>query len=419
MRATPEPARRARARSAAAALLAAACLLSLPRAAGESAGWPQFRGPNRDGVSAETGLLKSWPGDGPKELWRTELGRGFSGLSVTGGRVYTMYARGGDEFLVSLDASGGEVVWRLRTDGAWKDRFGDGPRSTPTVDDGVVYAMSAQGKLYAVKAADGIEVWSIDLKESYGADAPRWGVATSPLVEGKLLLVDVGGKKGNSIIAFDKKTGVEVWKSGDDRAGYASPIAITVGGRRQVIVFTAMHVVALSPVDGSLYWRVPWQTSYDVNAATPIFVPPNGLFVSSGYDVGGALYRIRADGETVDVELVWKSRSMKNQFSSSVLHDGHLYGFDEKTLKCIDAGTGETLWRQREFGHGSLIYADGHLIVLGDRGQLALVEATPDAYRQKGGSQVFNGKTWTAPTLVDGRLYLRDERELVVLDVAG
>jgi outer membrane protein assembly factor BamB len=381
--------------------------------------WPQYRGPNRDGVSSETGLLDQWSAGGPKELWRTSLGRGFSGISVSGGRIYTMFAEGSDEFVVCLDAATGQEIWRKGTGSNFKDRFGDGPRSTPTVDGELVFALGAKGKLHALGATDGQPIWSRDLPGEFGAEIPRWGYSSAPLVDGKLLLVDVGGQGGSSIVAFDKKTGKEVWRSQSDKAGYSAPVVMTVSGRRQVVFFTGTTLVSLAPEDGTLLWRQAWKTSYDVNAATPIFIPPDKLFVSSGYDVGAAVYRVKMDGQQAEVQEVWRTREMKNKFSSSVLHEGHLYGFDEKTFKCIDAASGETKWKFRGLGHGSLIFADGHLVVLGDEGTLVLVEATAAAYREQGRAQIFDGKTWTVPTLSGGKLYLRDEKQLVSLDVSG
>jgi outer membrane protein assembly factor BamB len=382
-----------------------------------AADWPQFRGPNRDGISDETGLLASWPEGGPRELWRIALGEGFSGISVVDGRIFTLYASGDDELAGCFDAATGEARWTYRLDSKWEDRFGNGPRSTPTVDGGLVYVLSANGKLAALNVEDGKPAWTKDLQAVYEAKPPEWGVSTSPQVEGEMLLVNVGGK-GASVVAFDKKTGKEVWKTQSDPAGYSAPLTVEVDGVRQVIFFTATGLLSLSPKDGSLLWKQAWKTSYDVNATTPIFIAPNRIFVSTGYDVGAAVYKLKSNGEKFGVDEVWRNREMKNKFSSSVLHDGHIYGFDEKTLKCINAATGETRWQHRDLGHGSLLYADGHLIALGDAGQLALVEATPDEFRQKGSAQVFKGKTWTVPTLVGGRLYLRDEKQLVSMIVS-
>jgi len=381
--------------------------------------WPQFRGPRNDGISGEAGLSKSWPEGGPPELWRVELGEGFSGISIVGGRAFTMFAVAKDEFVVCLDASTGKEIWRSRADDKWKDRFGNGPRSTPTVAGKTVFALSARGTLVALSVEDGKRLWVKDLAEEYDAKPPRWGFSGSPLVEGRALLVDVGGKEAGSVVAFDTATGKEIWRAQEDKAGYSTPLAVTIAGKRQVVFFTGTGVVSLAPADGSLLWRMPWKTSYDVNAATPVYIAPDKIFISSGYDVGGAVIRVKSSESGFEVEDTWKSREMKNKFSSSVLHGAHLYGFDESTLKCIDAGTGEMRWQARGLGHGSLFYADGHLVVLGDKGTLVLVEATPEEYREKARTQPFKGKTWTVPTLSDGRLYLRDEKEMIALDISG
>ncbi|HKQ61474.1 MAG TPA: PQQ-binding-like beta-propeller repeat protein [Candidatus Polarisedimenticolaceae bacterium] len=401
---------------------AARCLV-VPLAVAATAGafavdWPQFRGPNRDGVSTETGLLKSWPETGPKVLWRAALGEGYSGLAVVRGRLYTAVGQGSDELVLCLDAAGGKELWRTRIDAKWLDDQGNGPRSTPTVDGAMVYLLGGRAKLVALGAQDGKQVWAHDLQQEYGATIPQWGVSSSPLVEGELLLVEVGGPHA-LFVAFDKKTGKEAWRSQGGVAGYSAPLAINVGGVRQVLFFSGKKLYAVSPKDGSVYWEVPWETSYDVNAAMPVFIAPDKVFISSGYDKGAALLRIKVAGGKPAVESVWQNRVMKNHFSSSVLVGGYLYGFDDKTLKCIDPQSGEGKWMTRGFGHGSLLYADGHLIVLGDHGQLALVEATPQEYREKAKTTPFQTKTWTMPTLVDGKLYLRDQSELIVLQVAA
>ncbi len=393
--------------------------LSLFSSVASAADWPQFRGPDRDGVSAETGLLESWPTDGPKPLWRVPLGEGYSGLSVVAGRVYTMFAGESDEFVGSFDGATGKELWRVRVDEKWLDRFGNGPRSTPTVEAGAVYALSGRGELVALQAADGKILWRKDLEKAYGAKPPTWGVSTSPLIEGDLLLVDVGGKGTSSIVAFDKKTGEEAWKSQEDKAGYSAPLAITVGGLRQVLFFSGTKIAAVSPVDGRGLWSQPWKTSYDVNAATPVFVPPDKVFVSSGYDVGGALFQIAVSDGKASATEVWRNREMKNKFSSSILVGGHLYGFDEKTLKCVDVATGQTKWKTRGLGHGSLTYADGGFVALGDEGTLVLFEAVDTGYNEKGRMTLFGGKTWTVPTISDGRLYARDEKELVSLKLTS
>lgn len=381
-----------------------------------AADWPQFRGPNRDGISTEPGGLKEWPAGGPRVLWKIPLGEGFSQVVTAQNRLITLVGQGGDEVAVALDAVTGKQLWRVRIDSKYESDQGNGPRSTPTVDGDKVYVLSASGKLAALKTANGQTVWQHDLRSEYGARVPQWGISTSPLVEGNLLLVNVGGTGNKSVVAFDKATGKPVWTSQSNGAGYSAPIGITVRGVRQLIVFAADSVLSLAPKDGKLLWQVPWETDYDVNAAAPIFYPPDKLFISSGYDTGAALFQIKVTGNQVSAAEIWRSRDMKNQFSSSILHNGTLYGFDNGTLKALDAATGAERWKQRGLGHGSLILAAGNLIVLSDRGTLALLEATPKEYKQLGAIRVLEGKCWTAPTLANGRLYLRNEEHLIALD---
>ena len=398
--------------------------------------WPQWRGPNRDGVSNEVGLLKEWSPNGPKILWKIPLGEGFSGISISQGRAYTMFSKGNDEFVVCLDATDGGEIWRFRSDKNYHEgQGGNGPRATPTIDGDFLFTISAHGKLYALNTANGQKIWSHDLQQKFGSKMPRWGFSTSPLVDGELLLVEVGGKGEKSIIAFNKTSGDVIWSSHKDKLGYSSPIAITVKGVRQIICFTGTQLVSLSPTDGTIYWKYPWKTGYDVNAATPVFIPPDKVFISSGYDKGAAVVQmrvfvspdddraatdqIREKQGVVRIEEIWKNRKMKNQFASSVLYEDHLYGFDNSILKCIEANTGEEQWKSRGFGKGTVILADGHLIILSDRGKLGLAEATSAGYIEKATAKVLGGLCWTVPTLADGKLYVRNEEEMICLDMTG
>ena len=398
--------------------------------------WPQWRGPNRDGVSDEVGLLKEWSSNGPTMLWKIPLGEGFSGISVSQGRVYTMFSKGNDEFIVCLDATDGQEIWRFRSDKNYHEgQGGNGPRATPTIDGDLLFTISAHGKLYALNATSGQEIWSHDLQQKFGSKMPRWGFSTSPLVEGELLLVEVGGKGKKSIVAFNKNSGDVIWSSHKDKLGYSSPIAITVKGVRQIICFTGTKLVSVSPTDGTIYWQYPWKTGYDVNAATPVFIPPDKVFISSGYDKGAAVLQMRVflspdddraateqiseNRGIVRIKEIWKNRKMKNQFASSVLHENYLYGFDNSILKCIEADTGEEQWKTRGFGKGTVILADGHLIILSDRGKLGLAEATSAGYIEKATAKVLSGLCWTAPTLANGKLYLRNEEEMICLDMTG
>lgn len=400
-----------------------------------AADWAQWRGPNRDGISQEMGFLKEWPNGGPQVLWRVPLGEGFSGISVAGGRLYTMFSEENDEFVVCLNASNGEEIWRFRSDSNYHDSMGgNGPRATPTIDGELLFTVSAQGKLYALNTDNGEKVWSHDLQGEFGSEMPRWGYCPSPLVEGDLLLVEVGGMDGKSIVAFDKKSGDVVWSSHTDILGYSSPIAVTIGGIRQLIVFTGTQLVSVSPDNGEFYWTYPWRTQHDVNAATPVFIAPDKIFISSGYGKGAAVVQVRVmaspesgavmnEGEKNRTEIkvveIWKNKDMKNHFATSVLHGDYLFGFDNAILKCIDANTGSEKWKTRGYGKGTLMLADNHLIILGDRGKLGLAEATPSAYNEIASAEGLSGLCWTVPTLANGRLYARNEKEMVCLDMTG
>jgi outer membrane protein assembly factor BamB len=389
---------------------------SVAKGAGLGADWPQFRGLNRDGISSETGLLKSWPAEGPRILWKAPAGEGYSQLAVSKERLFTLYGVGSKDVAVAYNAATGRPAWMTLLDRKFVNEMGNGPRSTPTVDGDMVYTLTANGQLAALNAADGKRVWERNLRRELGANLPGFGLSTSPLVEGDLLLVEVGGSGGKSLVAFDKKTGQTVWATQNEEAGYSTPIAITVGGMRQAIFLTNRAVLSVSPKDGKLLWRLPWPPEHGYNAATPIFVAPDKLFISSGYGTGAALFKIKVAGDTVSADEIWTSRKMKNRVSSSVLHNGHLYGFDNSVLKAIDVATGEEAWKESGFGHGSLILADGQLVVLSERCKLSLVEATPAGYREKGSAQLLFGTCRTAPTLANGRLYLRNEEEILALD---
>ena len=393
--------------------------------------WPQWLGPERNGVSTETGL--HWPASEPKVQWRIPLGHGFSGISIAAGRVFTMFATGGDEYAVCVSAQSGDELWRFRTGPYYEEgQGGDGPRSTPTIDGTTVYVLGATGKLFALDAASGKEIWSKDLAAEFASEVPKWGFSTSPLVEGDLLLLEAGGVDGNFVVdliidrktavtavALDKRTGATVWTALNEKMSYSSPVAFTAAGVRQLAYFTAYALTGLSPTDGSVLWQVPWKTRWDVSAATPVFIAPDKLFISTGDDSGGAVFRIATEGAGLVAKQLWQNKKMKNHFGTSVLYDGHLYGFDKSILKCLDAATGAEQWKTRGYGKGTLIIADGHLVILGEEGQLGVAVATPQSFVEKSKYPVLEGRCWTIPSLADGRVYVRNQRELVCLDIRG
>ena len=387
--------------------------------AGPSTGtdWPQFRGPQQNGVSLEKGLLRSWPEGGPKVVWKKPIGSGFSSLTAVGDALYTMAVEGESETAYRLRESNGEVVWRVPLGPVFPETFGNGPRSTPTVEGDVVYALSATGRLHALKTKDGARLWEVDLMKELGSPSPLRGFSPSPLVDGDLVLLEAGGPEGKAVVALDKKTGKLRWSALNGKPGYVTPLAVTVDGVRQyVFVRTAEGDILSFLPDGKVHWQYAWKKGA---IASPLFIPPNRIFASASEDAGSVLLEIGKPGEDgkATVREVWNNRTMKNHFSSSVLYEGHIYGFDNASLKCIVAETGEQKWVQRGYGKGSLITADGLLYILSDQGQLILAEATPAGFQEKGKVKVMEGKTWVAPVLSHGRIYLRDEDEMIVLDV--
>jgi outer membrane protein assembly factor BamB len=405
----------------AAATLLWSCGQTVPDVSTSSLEWSQWRGPNRDGISTETGLLKSWPDGGPEVVWRVALGSGFSGIAISADRLYTMLADSTDEYVVCLDAASGEEIWRVRSDSTFVEGqgYGNGPRSTPTVDGDLLFALSAHGKLHALNAGSGEKLWQRDFVGEFGSTVPQWGFSTSPLIEGNQLIVEVGGEGEQSIVSFAKRTGEVQWTSHSDEAAYSSPIAISSAGHRQIIFLTSKNLISVSPRDGRVFWAYPWLVHHGIAVSTPIYVPDDRIFVASSYDYGNALLEISSVGDGLAVSERWKNRSMENHYSSSVLHGKHLYGFDDSILKCIEVETGAERWKTRGPGKGSLILADGHLLVLGGEGELVLAEATPQAYRVKASVQILEGACWTPPSLSGGKLYIRNLAEMICLDLKG
>ncbi|MCA9742182.1 PQQ-binding-like beta-propeller repeat protein [candidate division KSB1 bacterium] len=377
--------------------------------------WPQWRGPNRDGISAEKGILKSWDDSGPETIWRVASGDGYAGIAVANGRLFTAWGGGRSAYLVCYDAATGKQLWKTKLGANSFLDQGNGPRATPLVDGDLVYMIDGFAKLFAVRAQSGDVAWQRDLEREYGSRVPRWGYSSSPMVLGDKLIVTVGGKSDYAYMAFNKANGAEIWHAGNDEPGYSSPILVTIAGTQQLIFFSASGLHGVSPADGTIFWKYGWRTSYDVNAANPIFIGPDKIFISSSYGTGAAVIQISKNGNQFSAETVWKNRIMKNHFNSSVLWKGYIYGFDNGILKCIEAQTGEEMWKARGFQKGQLILADGHLIVLGEQGMLAVAEATPKAYIERARSKVLSGRCWTMPTLANGILFVRNQSAMLAL----
>ncbi len=387
-----------------------------------AADWPQFLGPTRNAVSAETGLAKSWPEKGPPVVWEREAGEGFSGPVVSDGTLILFHRVGGEEVVEALDAASGKPRWRFAYPTAYSDPYGkgDGPRSTPLVAGGKVYTLGAEGMLHCLGLKDGKPVWQKALAKEYELRPSFFGVATSPLLEGDLLLLNVGAK-GAGIVAFNKDSGREVWKATDDEASYSSPVAATLGGVRHVFFFTRTGLADLDPKDGKVRFSKRWRSRMQasVNAAAPLVVGDE-VFLTASYGTGAVLLRVGKDG----AEEVWKGdASLSSHYNTPIVKDGYLYGIDGRQeagarLRCVELKSGAVKWEQDRFGCASMILADGQLIALTENGDLVLIEPAPEGYREKARAAVLSATPCRAEiALADGRLYGRDGKRLVCWNV--
>lgn len=380
--------------------------------------WPQWRGPERNGKSRETGFLRSWPKDGPRLVWKASgAGRGYSGPSISRGRLITMGNLGNEkeekEYVICYDVTTGQRLWSVVNGPAYRNSYGDGPRCTPTIDGDLVYALGASGDLACLRLSDGSTVWRKNILKEFDSYNIGWGISESPLVVGEWVIVTPGGNKA-TMVALDKRNGQTIWTSKDpnqkgrEAPGYASPIFFRVGNLEQVATFTDRGAYACRLRDGQFLWRYNKVANSTANIATPIF-HDNHIFYSSDYGTGCALLRLTPEGRA---EEVYFNKNFKNHHGGYVLVDGYIYGYDSSVLTCLKWETGEVMWKNRSVGKGSLVYADGLLFVLSETGVVGLVEATPAGYRELARfnlPQRSGRPTWPHPVLANGRLYIRDQ----------
>lgn len=380
--------------------------------------WTDYRGPLRDGIYDQGPLNLSWPPEGPPELWRQQVGGGYASMVVADSLVYTIEQRRNREVVAAYALDNGQQAWEY----SWGSRFsesmgGDGPRATPTWSSGRIYALGANGDLVCLSASDGSLVWKRNILRDAGASNLTWGMSGAPLVVDGMVVVIAGGSRGRSLLAYEELTGDIRWSGLSDKAGYVSPQVATLAGRRQLLLVTGTRIVGASLEDGSELWGHSWKTSYDANCAQPLVVDDDHVFVSSGYGHGATLLKIVASDDGFSAEEVWFNRNMKNKFNPSVLVDGVVYGLDEGILAAIDVRTGERLWKRGRYRYGQLLYAHSHLIVISEDGDLALVEATPEEYRELVRFESIPGKTWNVPAIADGLLLVRNQKEMVAYDL--
>lgn len=379
--------------------------------------WFRWRGPDLNGISQETNWSTQWPKEGPRPLWKAAVGTGFSSVSVSNGRVYTMGNDEGNDTVFCFNADTGKPFWKHSYACGLRPQYYEGGTSvTPTVDGGKVFTLSKEGHLFCFEAETGKIVWQKHLVRDIGATMPRWGFAGSPLVQGDLLILNAG----SAGLALEKSNGATRWFSGKGAAGYATPVPIDLENQPCLLIFAAKALVCVTLKDGQVLWQHPWETKWDLNIADPI-VSGNKVFISS-FDRGAALLAVSRQGATVN----WEGDSMANHFTTCILIDGWLYGIHGNTdkppadLRCVEFSSGKVLWQRAEFGFGSLMAADGKLIVLSEKGELVVTDASPTGFSTLARAQVLGGKCWVMPVLSNGKIYCRNAKgTLVCLDVSG
>ncbi|MFZ0749732.1 MAG: PQQ-binding-like beta-propeller repeat protein, partial [Pyrinomonadaceae bacterium] len=377
--------------------------------------WTNYRGPNRDGRYEELPVITSWPAGGLTPIWKQPIGIGYASFTVADGAAFTIEQRRRQEVAAAYDLATGRELWIQGWNAEYTDSTGDGPRSTPTWDEGRLYVLGATGELRCLDAKTGRVIWGKNILSENGASNLPWAMAASPLIVDDKVIVLPGGSGGKSVVAYNKMTGAPVWKALDDRQAYVSPMLVTLNGRRQILVVSSTRAVGLVPENGQLVWSYTWDTDMGINASQPIIVSANRFFISSGYGKGAALVEVNG----ANARAVWENINMKNKFNSSVLHQGHVYGLDEGILSCVDVNTGERKWKGGRYGYGQLLLAGGNLIVITDTGELVLVKAAPDQFSELARFQAIEGKTWNYPAIAGGRLLVRNANQMAAYNIAA
>lgn len=386
------------------------------------ADWPQHLGPTRDGHSPETGLLREWPRGGPAVLWKREVGSGWAGPAVAGDRLILFHRVGGDEVVECLDPATGKAAWTARYRSRYVDdfNFDDGPRATPLIAGDRVFTFGADGDLRAWDLATGKGLWHRNINKEYGVPKGFFGSASSPILAGGHLLVNVGAK-GASVVTFDPATGKEVWKAGDDPASYSSPVLAKLGGEELAVFFTRNGLMAVSPKEGrvGLSYQFRPRAHASVNAASPV-VAGDRVFLSTAYSTGGVLLGFKGG----KLEEVWQGENILScHYNTPLLVKGHLYGIDgrqeggQASLRCVEWDTGKVRWTREAFGCAGLIHADGLIIACPENGDVVLIDPSPEGYKELGRAAVLDSPVRALPALAGGRLFVRDGKKLVALEV--
>ncbi len=381
--------------------------------------WPRFRGPAMDGRYEAREIATEWPPEGLPLLWKQPVGGGYASFVAASGRAFTIEQRRDQEVVAAYDLTTGRELWARGWIAEFRETLGgDGPRATPTWDEGRVYALGGTGELKVLAETSGEVLWERNILEDAGASNLQWGMSASPLIVDEKVVVLPGGSNGSSVAAYNKRTGALLWKSLDDAQAYTSPMLVTLAGERQILVVGANRVMGLDAEEGLLLWDFPWVTNQGINVAQPLVLDGSRIFLSAGYGHGAAAVEVSHEDSSFRARPVWSNTRMKNKFTSSVLDRGYIYGLDEAILACLDATTGELKWKGGRYGYGQLVFASGHLIVVTERGELVLVRASPDKHEEIAMFPAIEGKTWNHPAIAEGVLLLRNGNEMAAFRIA-
>jgi outer membrane protein assembly factor BamB len=404
--------------------VAAYFLVSLLPSFALSQEWPQWGGPTRDFKAASKGISGAWPANGPRQLWSRELGDGYSSIVVDRNRLFTMYRKGEQDIVVALDAGTGKTIWEHKADGTFLPRMqmenGPGPHSTPLLLGDRLFTVGVTGKLHCLNKETGAPIWFHDLWQEFNGTKLNRGYSVSPIAYKQTVIVPVGGP-GHAIMAFNQKDGTVAWSKQDFSNAHASPILINVDGQEQLVLFMQQEIGGFDPNNGEELWRHPHPTQYGLNISTPVWGEDNLLFCSSAYTGGSRVLQLsRKDGKTTATEL-WFSNRMRIHIGTAIRLGGYVYGssgdFGPAFLSCVEVKTGKVVWQDRSLSRASLLYADGRLIMLDEDGQLALGTVSPEGLKIQSKTELLSRLAWTVPTLVGTRLYVRDRRMIMALEL--
>jgi len=383
----------------------------------------EYRGPRRDGIVDGLKLAREWNEHPPKLVWRQPIGGGYAAFVVAGSLAITIEQRRDKEAIVAYDFDTGRERWIYEYPALFSETLGgDGPRATPTIHQDKVFSLGATGVLACVDLASGRHVWSVNVLEENGAGNLDWAMSGAPLIHGDVVLVNPGNQRGSAdsraIVAYDAATGKLAWGAGAAKAGYASPMLATIAGVQQIIMFDGAGLAGFDVAERSELWRVEWKSQFDINASQPVLVGDDRIFITSA--TGAALVQVAAaDAGKWTAEILWKNNKLKSSYACPIVYQGHVYGIDEALLACLDLTTGKQLWKARagDYGHGQLLLCGDLLVVLSEKGELALVEATPEKFHELGRIQAIEGKTWNNPTLAGSRILVRNHLEMAAYDL--